>query len=155
MTYCMNVDCTINHTCCMSNKSQTHFYSNLLYTVCPRSSDPLNTVIYYTKWATTSWTDGISCWTLCAVKVECVERVFCNSFLKHISIQKNRFSRKFVHVNSIRCVHQIKMWYKERFFFLRHYKISGFNLSFEVAFDSVKSELEKALEAKLSYYNIF
>ena len=28
------------------------------YTVCPGSSDLFHIVIYYTKWVTTSWTDG-------------------------------------------------------------------------------------------------
>ena len=27
-------------------------------TICPRSSDPFYIVTYYSKWATTSWTDG-------------------------------------------------------------------------------------------------
>ena len=31
-----------------------------LYTVCPRSRDSFNIVIYYTKWVTTSWTYSIS-----------------------------------------------------------------------------------------------
>ena len=31
----------------------------ILYTVCPRSSDPFYIVTYYTKLVTTSWTEGI------------------------------------------------------------------------------------------------
>ena len=34
------------------------FQSQLLNTVCPRSSDPFYIVIYYIKWVTTSWTIG-------------------------------------------------------------------------------------------------
>ena len=33
--------------------------NNLTYTVCPRRCDPFYIVGYYTKWVTTSWTDGI------------------------------------------------------------------------------------------------
>ena len=29
-------------------------------TICPRSSDPSYIVTFYTKWGTTSWTDGIA-----------------------------------------------------------------------------------------------
>ena len=31
-----------------------------VYTVCPRSSDPLYIVSYYIKWVTTSWTHSIN-----------------------------------------------------------------------------------------------
>ena len=30
----------------------------VILTVCPRSSEPFYIVTYYTKWGTTSWTDG-------------------------------------------------------------------------------------------------
>ena len=31
---------------------------NILYTLCPRSSDPFYIVSYEMKWVNTSWTDG-------------------------------------------------------------------------------------------------
>ena len=40
----------------MSKKSQPNSYSKLLYTVCPKSSDPSYVVSYYINGVTTSWT---------------------------------------------------------------------------------------------------
>ena len=33
-----------------------HYFLDIYYTVCPRSSDPFYGGTYYIKWVTTSWT---------------------------------------------------------------------------------------------------
>ena len=35
-------------------------YLDIVYTVCPKSSDPSYIVSYFIKWVTTSWTDSAS-----------------------------------------------------------------------------------------------
>ena len=38
----------------------TSFFVLNLYTICPKSSDPIPIVTYYIKWATTAWTHSIN-----------------------------------------------------------------------------------------------
>ena len=37
-----------------------HYFLDIYYTVCPRSSDPSYGVTYYIKWVTNSWTYSLT-----------------------------------------------------------------------------------------------
>ena len=47
----------IQHSLRQFSKSRCH-NKNLTHTVCPRSSDPIYILSYYTKWVTTFWTNS-------------------------------------------------------------------------------------------------